>query len=346
MNFSKTLINWYLENKRNLPWRDTNDPYRIWLSEIILQQTRVEQGRPYYLRFVERFPTVFDLAAASEEQVLKLWQGLGYYSRARNLHHSAQLVAGELKGVFPTSYKDLLRLKGVGEYTASAIASICYSEPVAVLDGNVFRVLSRIFGIATPVNSTEGLKQFKVLAQSLLENENPSDHNQGLMEFGALQCKPQLPECGSCPFATECTAYRQQRIQELPVKLKKQKIKKRHFNYLVLISEDKETILQQRTGKGIWRGLYEFPLIETLQDITEENLVKDEEFLPYLKNQKGKLRLYNEEPIIHKLSHQHIHTRFWILNSNKLPGETVQLEKVADFPVPALIGKFIEDFGF
>ena len=346
MNFSKTLIHWYLENKRNLPWRDNNDPYHIWLSEIILQQTRVEQGRPYYLKFVDRFPTVFELAEASEEQVLKLWQGLGYYSRARNLHCSAQLIAEEYNGVFPSSYKELLKLKGVGDYTASAVASICFNEPVAVLDGNVFRVLSRVFGIATPINSSEGLREFKALAQRLLDKENPSDHNQGLMEFGALQCKPQLPECNSCPFVTECVAYRQGRIQELPVKLKKQKIRKRHFNYLVLISKDRETLLQQRTGKGIWRGLYEFPLIETSQDITEESLVKDEEFLPYNKREVEALHLYNEEPIVHKLSHQHIHTRFWILKCSELSGEAVQLDRIGDFPVPALINKFIEDYGF
>ena len=275
MNFAKLLADWYLENKRSLPWRETNEPYRIWLSEIILQQTRVDQGKPYYLSFVKAFPKVEDLAQAEEVDVLKLWQGLGYYSRARNLHASAKYVASDLQGKFPSSYKDLLALKGVGDYTASAIASICYNEPVAVVDGNVFRVLSRIFGIDTPINSTEGVKQFKQLAQELLDKKDPANFNQGIMEFGATHCKPQNPLCDSCPFAAKCVAFNQNRISELPVKLKKQKVKNRYFNYLVFISEEGETILEQRRGKGIWEGLYEFPLVETSEEVALENLVQE-----------------------------------------------------------------------
>ena len=264
MNFAKLLVSWYLDNRRPLPWRSTTDPYRIWLSEIILQQTRVDQGKPYYLSFVKSFPKVEDLASASEEEVLKLWQGLGYYSRARNLHASAKYVSNVLRGIFPSNYKDLLALKGVGDYTASAIASICYGEPVAVVDGNVYRVLSRIYGIDTPINSTEGVRQFKQLAQELLDKKDPATFNQGIMEFGATHCKPQNPLCDSCHFAAKCIAYNQNRIAELPVKLKKQKVKSRHFNYLVFISDKGETILEQRKGKGIWEGLYECPLVETL----------------------------------------------------------------------------------
>ncbi|GHA45062.1 A/G-specific adenine glycosylase [Salinimicrobium marinum] len=346
MKFSKTLINWYLENKRDLPWRSEKDAYYIWLSEIILQQTRIEQGKPYYLKFVDRFPSVFDLAAASEEEVLKLWQGLGYYSRARNLHASAKYIVNELKGIFPETYKDLLQLKGVGDYTASAIASICYEEPVAVVDGNVYRVLSRIFGISTPINSTEGIKEFKILAQKLLDKTNPSDFNQGLMEFGALQCKPQLPECPTCPFSGNCIAYKEQRIAQLPIKLRKQKIRKRHFNYLVFISEDKETLLKQRKGKGIWQGLYEFPLVETSGETSFENLVKEEEYQSYSTSENTSVALFNELPVVHKLSHQHIFTRFWIVNCRELPQGGVPLEKINEFPVPVLIDKFIESYCF
>ncbi len=346
MKFSKTLINWYLENKRDLPWRSVNDPYYIWLSEIILQQTRIEQGTPYYLKFVKTFPTVFDLSAASEEEVLKLWQGLGYYSRARNLHTAAKYVVNELNGNFPDTYKGLLNLKGVGDYTASAVASICYNEPVAVVDGNVYRVLSRVFGINTPINSTEGIKEFKILAQKLLDETNPSDFNQGLMEFGALQCKPQLPECSTCLFSERCVAYKEQRIGEFPVKLKKQKVRKRHFNYLVFISEEKETLLKKRKGKGIWQGLYEFPLVETLDDASFENVVKEEEYQPYSGMKNASVELFNEAPVVHKLSHQHIYTRFWIVNCKELPQEGVPLKMIEQFPVPVLIDNFIESYGF
>ncbi len=346
MQFSKNLIIWYLGNKRDLPWRSSQEPYRIWLSEIILQQTRVAQGIPYYLKFINVFPTVFDLANASEEEVLKLWQGLGYYSRARNLHIAAKFVAKELDGKFPNSYKNLLQLKGVGDYTASAIASICYDEPVAVVDGNVYRVLSRVFGIDTPVNSTEGRKIFKVLAEKLLDRENPSEYNQGLMEFGALHCTPQRPLCGSCPFSENCIAFNQNRVNELPVKLKKKKIQKRHFNYLVFISEGQKTILKQRRGKGIWEGLYEFPLIETNSEASAENLVREEDFQKYALATPQKIDLFNEKPIVHKLSHQHIHTRFWIYKCEQLPQKGVFWKEINKFPVPVLIEKFIDTFDF
>lgn len=298
------------------------------------------------MRFIKAFPTVFDLAAASEEQVLKLWQGLGYYSRARNLHASAKYVVLELDGKFPGNYKELLKLKGVGDYTASAVASICYNEPVAVVDGNVYRVLSRIFGIRTPINSTEGVKEFKILAQQLLDSSRPSDFNQGLMEFGALQCKPALPECGTCPFVHNCVAYKEELINDLPVKLKKQKVRKRHFNYLVFISKEKEVLLEQRKGKGIWQGLYEFPLLETDVDTTAGNLIRDEAFHSYSEVKSRSVKLYNEKPIVHKLSHQHIYTRFWILDCTELPEHAISLEKLSSFPVPALIDKFIDAYGF
>ena len=346
MLFAKKLTSWYLENKRDLPWRKTTDPYRVWLSEIILQQTRVAQGMPYYFRFIDVFPTVFDLAAASEEEVLKQWQGLGYYSRARNLQAAAKFVSEELNGKFPDNFKDLLKLKGVGDYTASAVASICYNEPVAVVDGNVFRVTSRIFGIDTPINSNEGKKQFREKAQELLDKKNPAEFNQAIMEFGALHCTPRKPQCEACPFAEECVAYNQNRISLLPVKLKKQKVKKRHFNYLVFVSKEQETILQQRTGKGIWQGLYEFPLVETLSETNLENLVQEEAYRDYASTAGEEVGLFNEAPIVHKLSHQHIYTKFWIVNCDELPEKGIPFPEIEKLPVPALIEKFIENYGF
>lgn len=346
MGFSSVLIQWYLTNKRSLPWRQINDPYLIWLSEIILQQTRVEQGLPYYVKFSETFPTVVELANASEEQVLKLWQGLGYYSRARNMHASARFIVSQLSGKFPDNYKDLLKLKGVGDYTASAIASICFKEPVAVVDGNVYRVLSRVFGIDIPINSSEGKKHFKKLAEDLLDEKRPSDFNQGLMEFGALQCKPQSPQCGKCPFSQDCVAFNQGLIKVLPVKLKKQRVTTRHFNYLVFISKDQKTLLHQRRGQGIWEGLYEFPLVETVGEAEIDLLLEEPEFLNYSPRPNPQIHLFNELPIIHKLSHQHLHTKFWILNCDSLPGEGVPLKTLGNFPVPVLIDKFIDSFGF
>ncbi|SDK87170.1 A/G-specific DNA-adenine glycosylase [Salinimicrobium catena] len=346
MPFAKKLTSWYLENKRDLPWRKTSDPYRVWLSEIILQQTRVAQGMPYYFRFINVFPTVFDLANASEEEVLKQWQGLGYYSRARNLQAAAKFVAEELGGKFPDNYRDLLKLKGVGDYTASAVASICFNEPVAVVDGNVFRVLSRVFGIDTPINTTQGKKKFGEKAQTLLDKKDPAEFNQAIMEFGALHCTPRKPQCEICPLAAECVAFNQNRISQLPVKLKKQKIKTRHFNYLVFVSKEEKTILQQRKGKGIWKGLYEFPLVETASEASFSNLVQEDACQDYNVIKEERVDLFNETPIVHKLSHQHIHTKFWIVNCEELPEEGIAFGDVEKLPVPALIEKFIDTYGF
>lgn len=346
MEFSKILIKWYLNNKRDLPWRKTTDPYHVWLSEIMLQQTRVEQGLPYYLSFIQAFPSVFDLAKASQEKVLKLWQGLGYYSRARNLHETAKYVAFELNGVFPGNYKELKNLKGVGDYTASAVASICYNEAVPVVDGNVYRVLSRCFDVETPINSTAGIKEFKMLAGELLDKDNPSLFNQGLMEFGALHCKPCNPHCESCPFNDTCLALKHRKVRELPVKLKKKKVTKRYFNYLVFSSEEKKTLLQQRKGKGIWEGLYEFPLIESLEPITSETFISEEKIHEKTGVIAENVILYNEKPLVHKLSHQHIYTHFWMVNSEALNEKGIPKEKVRNYPVPVLIQNFLEESGF
>ncbi|HET8839598.1 MAG TPA: A/G-specific adenine glycosylase [Flavobacteriaceae bacterium] len=346
MNFSENLIKWYLPRKRDLPWRKTTDPYKIWLSEIMLQQTRVAQGLPYYLAFLETFPTVFDLASASEEKVLKLWQGLGYYSRARNLHFTAQYISNELSGEFPQTYKELLQLKGIGDYTAAAIASICHNEPVAVVDGNVFRVLSRIFGIETPINSSQGKKEFKALAKKVLDKKNPATHNQAIMEFGALHCKPVEPLCESCPFQNSCFAFQTRKTKDLPVKLKKTKVSTRHFNYLVFISAEKESILHQRTEKGIWRNLYEFPLIETKDEQNLKQFLKH----PGMQNfDAEKIVLYNDQPVKHLLSHQKLLVKFWIVFCEKLPAvqlvknaSQVPYHELCNYPMPVLIGNYLD----
>lgn len=343
MLFHKTLINWYLINKRELPWRQTQEPYRIWLSEIILQQTRVNQGLPYYLNFVEKFPDVFKLAEAPEQKVLKMWQGLGYYSRARNLHFTAKYIANELKGIFPGSYKELIKLKGVGDYTASAIASTCYKEAVPVVDGNVYRVLARYFGIDTPINTPAGIKEFKALAIELLDKDVPEIYNQAVMEFGAIQCKPQNPLCESCPLAESCIALRDGKISQLPVKLKTLKIKKRYFNYLVFISEENKTIIEQRQGKGIWQGLYQFPLVETKKQLKAEDIVAEEKFISLAGEGPKDVNLYNDIPVLHKLTHQHIYTHFWLIQKEKLPDNAVPVELLSDYPVPVLIANFLNE---
>lgn len=344
MEFSKILKDWYLKNRRDLPWRKTRDPYKIWLSEIMLQQTRIEQGLPYYHSFIKAFPTVFDLAEASLEKVLKLWQGLGYYSRARNLHETAQFVATKLNGKFPHYYKDLIKLKGVGDYTASAIASICFNEATAVVDGNVYRVLSRIFKITTPINSTQGKKEFKALAQELIDTTDPSTFNQAVMEFGALHCKPRAPLCSSCPFSTKCLAFNDNLIESLPVKLKKTKVRHRYFNYLVFQNSENKTLLKKRTGRGIWNGLYEFPLIETENLISATKFLKLDELSQLLPSKKVSVELYNEIPIIHKLSHQHLVTRFWIIKTKTLAKPNINIKNIRTYPVPVLIENFLNDY--
>ncbi|WP_346883249.1 A/G-specific adenine glycosylase [uncultured Algibacter sp.] len=346
MIFSETLIHWYSNNKRSLPWRNTKDAYYIWLSEIILQQTQVKQGLPYYEVFIANYPTVFDLANSQESEVLKLWQGLGYYSRARNLHTTAKHIANNLNGKFPDNYKDLLKLKGVGDYTASAIASISFGEATAVVDGNVYRVLSRYFGIDTAINSSKGIKDFKLLAQKLIDKKRPATFNQAIMEFGATHCKPKKPYCPICPFKDSCIAFNSNRVFELPVKIKSAKAKKKYFNFLVFISDDKKTILQKRESKGIWQNLYQFPLIETEKNTDLKSFRKLAEDHELLINKPVELTLYNETLIVHKLSHQHLYTKFWIVNIDKLPEKGIPIKEIRDYAVPILIGNFIESFNF
>ncbi len=342
MDFSNSLMQWYLQNKRDLPWRKTVDPYKIWLSEIMLQQTRVAQGTPYFLSFVSAFPTVFDLANADEEQVLKLWQGLGYYSRARNLHKTAQYVANELSGIFPDNYNDLLKLKGVGEYTAAAIASFSYNEAVPVVDGNVFRVLSRYFNIDTDIAAASAKKEFAALAFELMPKDNPALFNQAIMEFGALQCVPKSPNCGVCIFNTSCAALQKKKVDQLPVKSKKLKVRNRFFNYLVVSDDNENTIIQKRTAKGIWHNLYEFPLIETDApedfDFIAANV--QEEF--FENNTVISIEDCNDKSIIHKLSHQHLHIKFWKIKVDGTIENGVDAATLKTFPFPIVIFNFIE----
>lgn len=345
IDFREVVNFWYTHNKRDLPWRSTKNPYCIWLSEIILQQTRIDQGLPYYVRFLEAFPTVFDLANASEQQVLKLWQGLGYYSRARNLHHTAKVIAFENDGIFPGTYSELKKLKGVGDYTASAIASICYGEAVAVVDGNVYRVLSRYFGADTPINSTVGIRYFKELATRVLDLVNPGDYNQAIMEFGAIQCKPKAQLCSSCGLQRDCTAFQLQKVEELPVKLNKIKIRKRYFNYIVLLDQGR-TILEERTNKDIWQHLYQFPLIESKENLNQEELTKKEDFLNLISGKSYDIRLFNPKVEVHKLSHQHIYAQFWIVDLEEPLRDGIQRKNILEYPFPVLIANFVKDFGF
>ena len=343
MIFSNTLIHWYLKNNRELPWRETKNPYFIWLSEIILQQTRVAQGLSYYKKFIEAFPSIFELAKANESTILKMWQGLGYYSRARNLHFTAKYIATELNGEFPATFNEIIKLKGIGDYTASAISSICFNEPTAVVDGNVYRVLSRYFGIKSPINSSSGIKEFKALAQVLIDKTQPGTFNQAIMDFGALHCKPQNPLCSSCLFSESCVALEQNRIKELPVKKNKIKVKKRYFNYLVIVTSNGKTILSERKGKGIWQGLYQFPLIETNKNISINELISKEEFVnlfPF----NSSISLFNKKEIVHKLSHQHISTKFWIIETENSDEIKIKWAEIEKYPVPILIANFLEAF--
>ncbi|WP_264522439.1 A/G-specific adenine glycosylase [Flavobacterium sp. N1994] len=342
MKFSKILIQWYLQNKRDLPWRNSTNPYTIWLSEIMLQQTRVAQGLPYFLRFTEAFPTVFDLANATEEEVLKFWQGLGYYSRARNLHKTAKEVAFERNGEFPKNYADLLKLKGVGEYTAAAIASFAYNENVPVVDGNVFRVLSRYFDVETDIASTGAKKEFTALAQELMPKGKANIFNQAIMEFGALQCVPKNPDCQNCVFNDSCLALQKKKVAQLPVKSKKLKVRPRFFNYLVFSDEDNNTLLHKRTQKGIWHNLYEFPLLETELEENEQAILELIQNQKFVTNDIEEIILYNPQTIIHKLSHQHLNIKFWKIKTQGKLENGINWESAKKMPFPIVIYNFIE----
>lgn len=345
--FSDKVVEWYLSNKRDLPWRQTTDAYRIWLSEIILQQTRVVQGMPYYLRFVNAFPTVIDLANANEDAVLRLWQGLGYYTRARNLHKCAKIVASSFKGVFPSDYKTLLTLPGIGEYTAAAIASFSSREVVAVVDGNVSRVLSRIFGVEKEINSPEGKKHFFNLANELINTHSPDLHNQGLMEFGALHCVPRNPDCNSCPFQSQCFAAKNNLQADLPRKLKGPKVRKRYFYYLVFQRGDK-LLMQKRIAKDIWHGLYDFLLVERPKALGDSRIL--DAITEAVGDAVEPLNVEISQAYKHVLTHQQIHAKFAIIKVRnfRAPKDSnlkfYTFDKIYDLPKPVLINRFLSDY--
>lgn len=346
LEISRIVIEWYQKNKRDLPWRHSADPYIIWISEIILQQTRVIQGMDYFLRFRERFPDVASLAAASEDEVLKYWQGLGYYSRARNLHAAAREIVDRYGGVFPSDYKDVRALKGIGEYTAAAIVSFAWNQPYAVVDGNVFRFLSRMFSLDTPIDSGKGKKQFAELAGLLMDPSRAGLHNQAVMEFGALQCVPQNPDCTACPFQDKCMAYASGKVDAYPVKQKKAKTRARYFHYLYIIWKG-STWLRRREGKDIWTGLYEFPLIETDGPTDFADLQQTDAFRELL-GEAGPLRISADlTGVKHVLSHQVLYASFYRVEVGCEPPAlstyvSVPLEKVERYAVPRLIHIYLE----
>lgn len=340
MTFYDQITRWYLINKRDLPWRNTTDPYAIWLSEIMLQQTRVAQGLPYFERFIAAFPTVFDLAQADEEHILKLWQGLGYYSRARNMHKTAQIVVEEHNGVFPNTYAALLQLKGIGAYTAAAIASFAYHEKVAVVDGNVFRVIARYLNVTTDIALATAKKEFTLLASELMENKDAALFNQAIMEFGALQCVPKNPNCSTCILNESCAALQLKKVSELPVKTKKTKVRDRFLNYLIFEDRNQNTLLRKRTEKGIWHNLYEFPVIETEKE--ESYSVITEQILHLFSDVEIDSVSFYDEKILHKLSHQNLNLRFFKIKTSQKLDNALPINTINQYPFPIVLIKFIE----
>lgn len=330
-DFYLLIGDWYRLNYRALPWRESNNPYFIWLSEIIMQQTRIEQGTAYYLKFIDAYPTIQNLAAASEQDILNNWQGLGYYSRARNLHFTAKYIANNLNGQFPSTYDEILKLKGVGTYTAAAIASFAFNERRAVVDGNVYRFISRLFDVPTPIDSTQGKKEFQILADRLIEYANPGLHNQAMMEMGSLICTPK-PTCEACPVNVHCMALKNGTINERPVKTKKTKVRDRYFHYLVY-SYNHKTIIVKRTEKDIWQNMYQFPLIES-----------DSVQIP--SEIDGEL-LFSSEVKKHILSHQRIFAIFHHLKNKPKSLEKnyleIRKEDIQNYPLPRIIDRYLED---
>lgn len=335
-SFSQTLLNWYLENQRSLPWRNETDPYKIWVSEIILQQTRVNQGWNYYLSFIKHFPTIQDLAEAPEEKVLKVWQGLGYYSRARYMHETAVHVIKFSQGLFPNKYEEIRKLKGVGDYTAAAIASIAFSLPYPAVDGNVLRVICRYFGIFENIALPATIQLVREKCAQLMKNYPPGDFNQAMMEFGAVQCLPKNPDCDHCPFHSSCHAYNQNQIETLPIKIKKINIRPRYFHYLFFSDQQKKTIIQQRRENDIWKNLFEFPLVETKEpDFSIDNYLTEKNIHNLVPPQ-----LFNK--VRHRLTHQLINVSFYTISvssvNNILPNSCiVPLTDLSKYPMPKVM---------
>lgn len=343
--FQESLINWYAKNQRDLPWRKTYDPYCIWVSEVILQQTRVAQGIDYYKRFIKQFPNVFALAQATEDEVFLAWQGLGFYTRARNLHYAAKRIAE--KGKFPAEYNEIKSLKGIGDYTSAAICSIAYNQPYAVVDGNVYRVLSRIFAIDTAIDTTIGKKTFQDLANYLLDTTHPRIYNQALMEFGALQCVPKNPNCLQCIFNSKCLAFASNKIYSYPNKTKQIKVRDRYFIYVFVFDENNNTYIWKREENDIWKGLYQPLLLEVTSKQEYTEIIKSPILSSFL--QKGNTTLHRYcANAIHKLTHQRIHADFYTLSIEpasdyKLPDKCIKVtaETIKQYAMPELIKKHL-----
>jgi len=329
-----------------MPWKGEKNPYLIWLSEIILQQTRVAQGLPYFERFKAAYPTITDLANAPEDEVLKLWEGLGYYSRARNLHFTAKDIRDNYEGIFPTKYEDILKLKGVGTYTAAAIASFAYDLPYAVLDGNVFRVLSRYFGIKEPIDTTNGKKKFTKLSQELLAKKRPAEYNQAIMDFGATQCVPANPKCKICPLVKSCVAQKEDLINQLPIKSKKLKKRSRFFHYLI-ISYGNQVWIRKRTEKDIWQGLYEFPLLETEKLLERKKLESHKKYQQIIPSEAVITRFSN--PFTQQLTHQKINALFVEISLENTLNEPLEgwinivRDDLKTYAFPRIIDLYLQD---
>lgn len=341
MDFSSRLIHWYDQNGRSLPWRETRDPYHIWVSEIILQQTRIDQGLPYYHRFLAKFPDVFKLAAATEEQVLRLWQGLGYYSRARNLHHAAREVVKQYGGRLPGHSTELVRLKGIGPYTSAAIASMAFGETIPAIDGNVYRVLSRIFAVDYSIDTHQGRKVFHDLAMNLIPGDRPGAFNQALMDFGSMICKPVIPLCHSCIFYHECLARQRGSVKKYPLRSRKTPGRERYFHYFLFRANNHEGLpvffVQQRTGNDIWKNMYEFPLLESDQPLSLSEVLNHPWWETLGMEPDGFVFAGSVVPLKHQLTHQTIHARFFQV---KIIGSSLHtLEKHFQLTQPALFGE-------
>jgi A/G-specific adenine glycosylase len=341
MSFENQLVKWYLNNKRELPWRENIDPYRVWISEIILQQTRVVQGEKYFNNFIKKFPSLESLSSADESEVLKMWKGLGYYNRAINIHKTAKKITNTLNGIFPNTYNELIKLKGIGDYTASAISSICFNEYNPVVDGNVLRLLSRYYGLKTPIDSLKGQRNIKEIGKKLISKvANPGDFNQAMMEYGALVCSP-FPDCESCIFSSKCVAYMNKEVDAIPVKSKKKKPKERFLNYIVFIDSNQKTIVNKRRNKDIWFKLNEFPLIESKTEIKNINTLTD--FKKLIDNLsltilKEKEKTYK---IKHILSHQILYISFYQICVKETITSGVHLSNLNNYNFPVPITNFI-----
>ena len=341
MSLENQLLKWYLINKRDLPWRKNKDPYSVWISEIILQQTRVSQGTQYYNNFMKRFPNIEELSLSKESEVLKVWQGLGYYNRAINLHKTSKEIFNNLKGIFPSRYEDLIKLKGIGDYTASAISSICFDEYNPVVDGNVLRFLARYYGIKDLIDSKKTQNKVREIGKKLIDKtDSPGDFNQAMMEFGALICTP-FPDCNTCFLSSKCIAFNKNEVEKIPVKLKKKKIKERFLNYIVLIDKKNNTIIEKRVEKDIWFKLNQFPLIET--NFKVDDIMRISSFKKFINSQKTPIKImeYSRHNVKHVLSHQILQITFHKFKIEKEISSGINLSQLSNYNFPVPINNFI-----